>query len=153
MPSLTDLNIHGYKAHALAIEANINFTNPTNYSATVPFFDINILTNGTLLGNATVENVSVVPGRNENVHVRAKWDPLSLSGESGVKVGRELLSQYVSGMCSITNPLLILDSFGCSAFHWLIYIVRIQHHHHATYARGYRPGIAEAWENARTLRV
>ena len=75
----------------------VNITNPTNYSATVPYIDINILNNGTLLGHATAQNVSVIPGRNENIAVKALWDPVTPSGKHGLDVGRELLSQYISG--------------------------------------------------------
>ena len=98
---MKDLRIRGSNRHSLDIEAVISFTNPTNYSAVVPFFDINILTNGTLLGNATAKNIRVVPGRNENLAVSARWDPQKLSGKEGLDVGTELLSQYVSGAISL----------------------------------------------------
>lgn len=78
----------------------VNFTNPTEYSATVPFVDINILTNGTLLGHATAKDVTVVPGLNTNMLVTAIWDPLSLGGEQSHRVGVEFLSQYISGSWS-----------------------------------------------------
>ena len=104
---MKDLRVHGSSRHSLDIEAVVSFTNPTNYSATIPFFDINVLTNGTLLGNATAKNVKVVPGRNENLLVSAKWDPQNLSGKEGLDVGRELLSQYVSGAISLSKANFI----------------------------------------------
>jgi hypothetical protein len=76
----------------------VNITNPTEYSATVPFVDINILTNGTLLGHATARDVTVVPGVNTNILVTAVWDPRTMGGEEGHRVGVEFLSQYISGM-------------------------------------------------------
>ena len=75
----------------------MNLTNPTNYSATVPFVDINILANNTLLGHATVKNLYVGPGNNTNIPVTAVWDPSTLGGKKGAAVGREFLSQYISG--------------------------------------------------------
>ena len=82
---------------SLSIQAQVNFTNPTEYSAHVPFVSINILNNGTTLGQATTKDVVVVPGVNENMIVEALWDPLHLSGQTGRAIGRELLSQYISG--------------------------------------------------------
>lgn len=75
----------------------MNLTNPTNYSATVPYADINILTNDTLLGHATVRDLYIGPGNNTNIPVTAVWDPLTLSGKPSAAVGREFLSQYISG--------------------------------------------------------
>ena len=50
--------------------------------------------NGSMLGHATAEGVSVIPGPNNDILVKALWKP---DGKKGVAVGRELLSQYVSG--------------------------------------------------------
>ena len=59
--------------------------------------DINILNNGTILGHATAKDIVVTPGPNYNITVDAVWDPLTASGKIGKKVGKELLSQYLSG--------------------------------------------------------
>ena len=63
--------------------------------------NIQMLNNGSVLGNATVENVSVVPGPNNDILVKALWNP---EGKRGAKVGRELLSQYVSGIPLFHHP-------------------------------------------------
>lgn len=76
-------------------------TNPTEYSATVPFIDINISVNDTILGHATARDVSVVPGPNHDLAVIAVWDPSHKSGKKGAHIGSELLSQYISGMHEI----------------------------------------------------
>ena len=81
----------------LTIQARMNVTNPTEYSATVPYVNINLLSNGTIVGHATATNVSIVPGPNLDILVTALWDPKTPSGEKGLAVGRELLSQYISG--------------------------------------------------------
>lgn len=73
-------------------------TNPTEYSATVPFIDINISVNDTVLGHATARDVSVVPGPNHDLAVIAVWDPSRAGGKKGAHIGSELLSQYISGM-------------------------------------------------------
>jgi len=72
-------------------------TNPTEYAATVPFIDIHIMENGTLLGHATARDLHIVPGENNNLFVTAVYDPLTSGGEEAATVGRELLSQYISG--------------------------------------------------------
>ncbi|KAF2142445.1 uncharacterized protein K452DRAFT_326348 [Aplosporella prunicola CBS 121167] len=96
-PKVGGLRILDTTESSLTLEALVNFTNPTDYSATVPYADINLLTNGTVLGHVTARDIKVKPGNNTNVVVQAVWDPLSASGEEGRAVGRELLSQYISG--------------------------------------------------------
>lgn len=90
---------------AFRIAAKLNLTNPTNYSAIIPYVNVHLLSNGTLLGNATAKNVKVVPGHNDGIAITANWDPLTLSGERGAHVGKELLSQYISGVFILISPL------------------------------------------------
>ncbi|KAF1983026.1 hypothetical protein K402DRAFT_339257 [Aulographum hederae CBS 113979] len=97
-PKIGNLSIIDTNPSGLVLQAEVNFTNPTNYSATVPFVDIEILTNDTVLGHAKATDVLVVPGRNEKLIVQAVWDPLTYSGEKGKAVGKEILSQYISGL-------------------------------------------------------
>jgi len=97
LPKVGSLQILDTGKSSLTIHALVNFTNPTEYSAVVPYIDIHILTNGTLLAHATARGLSVGPGVNTNLPVTAVWDPLSMSGEDGRAVGIEFLSQYISG--------------------------------------------------------
>ncbi len=97
-PEVGALEILETSKTALTIRAKVNVTNPTEYSATVPFIDINISVNDTVLGHATARDVSVVPGPNQNLAVTAVWNPSHQSGKKGAHIGRELLSQYISGM-------------------------------------------------------
>ncbi|KAL2355592.1 hypothetical protein BJ546DRAFT_971070 [Cryomyces antarcticus] len=96
-PKLGNLKILDTGSSSITLQAEVNVTNPTEYSATVPYIDINILNNGTILGHATAKDVRVVPGPNENILVTAVWDPLISSGSKGQAVGKEFLSQYISG--------------------------------------------------------
>ena len=96
-PQLGSLRILETTRSTLFLEAKINVTNPTEYSAIVPYVNIKLLSNGTEIGHATARNVSVVPGPNHNILVEALWDPLTPSGQEGVARGKELLSQYISG--------------------------------------------------------
>ena len=96
-PEIGSLKLVKTTPSSFLLELKANLTNPTNYSATVPFVDINIFSNGTLLGHATVRDIQVGPGRNENITVQTTWDPLGLSGEVGKNMSRELVSQYISG--------------------------------------------------------
>ncbi|KAF2013776.1 hypothetical protein BU24DRAFT_394790 [Aaosphaeria arxii CBS 175.79] len=82
---------------SITIGAMANLTNPTNYSATVPYVNINILVNDTIVGQAVGENISVHPGNNTNIAVKIVWDPFTHSGDKGKAIGAEFLSQYVSG--------------------------------------------------------
>ncbi|KAL9611368.1 MAG: hypothetical protein Q9167_003987 [Letrouitia subvulpina] len=96
-PKVGDLEILGTTKSSVTFEAKVNITNPTEYSATVPFVNIHMLVNDTILGHATAENISVVPGPNCNIPVIAVWNPSKKGGRTGFRIGEELLSQYVSG--------------------------------------------------------
>ncbi|TEY43635.1 hypothetical protein BOTCAL_0366g00100 [Botryotinia calthae] len=92
-----DLKIFNTGRTSINLQAKINFTNPTEYTARIPYVNIHILNNGSIIGDATVRDISVSRGNNTNVLVEATWDPMTFGGEKGRKIGRELISQYVSG--------------------------------------------------------
>ena len=96
-PEVGGLRILETGKSSLLLEAMVNMTNPTIYSADVPFVNISISVNDTVVGHATAEELSVVPGRNENIRIEARWHPLEAGGQPGLDVARELLSQYISG--------------------------------------------------------
>ena len=89
-PKIGGLEIIETTSKTLTLQARVNITNPTDYSAKVPFVDINLLVNDTVLGHGSAENVSVVPGPN-SILVTAIWKPANKT------VGRDFLSQYISG--------------------------------------------------------
>lgn len=92
-----DLQITNTGRTSINLQASINFTNPTEYTARIPYINIHILNNGSVIGDATVRDINVLRGNNTNVLVQATWDPVKFGGENGRKIGRELISQYVSG--------------------------------------------------------
>jgi hypothetical protein len=96
-PQIGDLEILETTKSSLRLQAKVNLTNPTVYSAHIPYVNIHILHNDTLVGHATAENIDVVPGNNTNLLVEALWSPFDLGGRNGSEVGRNLLSQYISG--------------------------------------------------------
>ncbi len=120
LPEVGSLEIVDTGLKTLSIKAQVNFTNPTKYSAHVPYANIHILKNGTVLGHASVRDVTIVPGANDNIPVQALWDPSS-GGLKGQHIGKELLSQYISGeiLWSHTSSVLISKSAS-----------RIQHNSH-----------------------
>ena len=100
MPEVGSLEILETTSSSVFLQARINITNPTEYSAIVPYVNIQMLNNGSILGHATAENIAVVPGSNSGILVKALWNP---DGKKGSVVGRELLSQYVSGMSPLAT--------------------------------------------------
>lgn len=91
------LKITGPSKDTLSIDAKVNFTNPTDYSVDIPYFNINILSNGSVMGNTTVRNMKLVPGHNADVAVEATWDPLGQGDKKAKAIGKELLSRFISG--------------------------------------------------------
>lgn len=96
-PTVGNLTVRSTSKTSLSLQASVNFTNPTEYSAWIPYVNIHILNNGSIIGDATVRNLHVRPGNNTNILVEATWDPSKFGGEAATKIGRELLSQYISG--------------------------------------------------------
>ncbi|TVY73459.1 hypothetical protein LSUE1_G003340 [Lachnellula suecica] len=96
-PKVSDLKILSTTQTSLDFEALVNFTNPTEYTAHIPFINIHVLNNGSILGDATARNINVVKGNNTNVLVQATWDPTKRGDGNARKIGRDLLSQYISG--------------------------------------------------------
>ena len=92
-----DLRILETSSKALTIQAHVNFTNPSIYTAFVPSFGVNILKNGSVIGKTSTRNIHVDTGENFNVLVEATWDPLRFGGRTSSEIGVELLSQYISG--------------------------------------------------------
>jgi hypothetical protein len=107
-PKVGNLQIVGTSPTSLTLQLNVNFTNPTNYTASIPYFNINVLVNGTVLGQGVVRDSTMRPGNNTNLVVNVVWDPFTNSGEEGKVVGRELLSQYISGMFLQCTPPRLL---------------------------------------------
>ncbi|KAL1612394.1 hypothetical protein SLS60_000620 [Paraconiothyrium brasiliense] len=96
-PKIGNLSIVDTSRTSITLQASVNMTNPTNYSATVPYFNINILVNKTVVGQAVAKDIYVHPGNNTNILVTAVWEPYTHSGAKGKEIGRQLLSQYISG--------------------------------------------------------
>ena len=132
-PQVGSLRILETTRSTLSLEAKINITNPTEYSAIVPYVNIKMLSNGTEIGHATARHVSVVPGPNHNILVEALWDPLTPSGQKGLAQGKELLSQYISGQ----QPQL--DRCFAPTLHPITKSSRLQYIPHPRHPRRHDP--------------
>ncbi|KAK8077535.1 hypothetical protein PG996_003705 [Apiospora saccharicola] len=95
-PKIRSLRILDTTSTSITLQALVNVTNPTPYTASVPYINIHVLHNDTVLADSTVENLEIVKGDNTNILVTATWNP-SRSGKSGHQIGRDLISQYLSG--------------------------------------------------------
>ncbi|GKT57071.1 pre-rRNA processing protein [Colletotrichum tofieldiae] len=95
-PQVGDVKIISTSSSSMTIEALVNITNPTPYTAVVPYVNIHIVRDGFVLGSATAENMKVVRGMNTNLVVRADWNPAA-GGEASRKVASDMISEYLSG--------------------------------------------------------
>ncbi|KAI0131270.1 hypothetical protein F4814DRAFT_405442 [Daldinia grandis] len=95
-PKVGSLRILDTTSDSITLQALVNVTNPTLYTAYIPYANIHVLSNGSIIGSATVEDLNIDKGPNSNILVTAKWNP-PMGGAHGRKVGRELISQYLSG--------------------------------------------------------
>ncbi|OAL32620.1 hypothetical protein AYO20_07930 [Fonsecaea nubica] len=88
MPEIKGMEVVATSETSLTLQARVNVTNPTDYSAKIPYCNVSIWVNDTRVGYAWATSQQVVPGPN-NLTANASW-------EVG-KIGREWLSQYISG--------------------------------------------------------
>ncbi|KAI0972860.1 hypothetical protein F4678DRAFT_427170 [Xylaria arbuscula] len=95
-PKIGSLRVVDSSADSLTLQALVNVTNPTAYTAYVPFFNIHFVANNTILGDSTIQNIDIRAGNNTNLLVTATWSPAK-QGRYGRGVGRNLISQYLSG--------------------------------------------------------
>jgi len=79
-----ELEILDTTPEKLIFAAMVNVTNPTEYSARIPYVNISMSSNGTDLGFATAEGLSIVPGTNS----------IRITSSFG---GRDFISRYLSG--------------------------------------------------------
>ncbi|KAG8632064.1 hypothetical protein KVT40_001204 [Elsinoe batatas] len=96
-PSVGQLQILDTTKTSLTLSALVNFTNPTDYSASLSYVDIQLWKNGSVLGHGTIQHVQIKPGNNTNIPVIAVWDPLTMGGPAAHQVGIDFLSQFISG--------------------------------------------------------
>ncbi|KAI0549471.1 hypothetical protein F4679DRAFT_546240 [Xylaria curta] len=95
-PKVGSIRVVDSSTNSITLQALVNVTNPTPYTAHVPFVNVHIVANGSVLGDGTIQDVDIVAGNNTNLLVTAKWNPRDGGSESR-KIGRDLISQYLSG--------------------------------------------------------
>ena len=91
-PQIGQLRVVDTSKSSVTLQARVNVSNPTDYSAHIPFMNISMSNNDTVLGYGIAKDVDVVPGNNTNLLVNALWMP------ENDTVGRQFLSQYISGL-------------------------------------------------------
>lgn len=96
-PLVDDVRILNTSDTGVTMQARVNFTNPTPYTAFIPQLNVHLLGHGKVLGEATATNINLELGNNTGNMIEATWDPLRFSGRHGHIVGRRLLSDYLSG--------------------------------------------------------
>jgi len=94
---------------AIYLEALVNLTNPTPYSAQIPYLTVHVAKNNTIVGDATIRDVNITTGNNTDILVSAIWSPAD-GGPKARKVGVDLISQYLSGFNTTVDIQLHKDS-------------------------------------------
>ncbi|KAL4889001.1 hypothetical protein BDV59DRAFT_122716 [Aspergillus ambiguus] len=96
-PQVESLELGASTVSSLVVKTKLNVTNPTSYSASVPFVDLLMFYNETKIAHITARDLSIVPGVNSDLSVNFTWSPFDLAGLDGANAGRDLLSRYISG--------------------------------------------------------
>lgn len=95
-PRVGKVRILDTTSTSMHLEAVVNLTNPTSYTAYVPYVNVHVAKNGSVVGSVTAKHLNITRGDLADVLVTATWNPLE-AGDTAGRVGRELLSQYLSG--------------------------------------------------------
>ena len=88
------------------MQALVNVSNPTPYTASIPYVSVYIFAQGHHIGEVVARDVDVQLGNNTDILVHATWDPASFGGEEARETGRRVLSDYISGK----NVSLVVQS-------------------------------------------
>ncbi|OJD18871.1 hypothetical protein AJ78_01126 [Emergomyces pasteurianus Ep9510] len=95
--AVENLEISHTTKSSILLATKLNLTNPTEYSANVPYINLQVVHNGTNVGHVTARNLTISPGFNSGIEISALWDPLHLGGKDGIAAGQDLISRYISG--------------------------------------------------------
>lgn len=101
MPTAKDLTVRDTTPHSMVLDIKVHAENPSPWSAVIPYANFHVFDDTFHLGNATVENVTIVPGEN-NFDVHIMWDPLGSGGPEAVEASEELIGKYISGQSPIS---------------------------------------------------
>ncbi|KAL4809029.1 hypothetical protein BDV18DRAFT_133774 [Aspergillus unguis] len=96
-PQVESFELGATTESSLLVKTMLNFTNPTPYSASIPFLDLLLIYNTSRIAHLTAKDVMIVPGANTGISVNLKWCPQELDGSLAMLAGQDLLSRYVSG--------------------------------------------------------
>jgi len=80
----------------LHMQVNVNISNPTPYTAFIPYVNAHVFKDGFKIGEAVARDVDLKLGNNTGMIARATWDPLTFGGPEAREAGQRLLSDYVS---------------------------------------------------------
>ncbi|KAL2809961.1 hypothetical protein BJX63DRAFT_423438 [Aspergillus granulosus] len=96
-PQVESLTLGDTTESSLTMKTTVKFTNPTQYSISLPFVDLLLVYNSTRIAHVTMKDAKIIPGTNTGILLDFRWSPLDLGGPSAVLAGQDLVSQYISG--------------------------------------------------------
>lgn len=108
-PRIGNIMILDTTPSSILLQALVNITNPTPYTASIPYVTAHITCNGSVIGDLVAEDLEINTGNNTNLLVRARWDP-SKGGAGAELIARDLISQYISGFNTTIGVLAHRDS-------------------------------------------
>lgn len=110
-PRVSDLAINDTTKTALSLIGKVNFTNPTPYSAYIPFASFHLASHGHRLAVAEVQEFHLVRGNVTDAAANVLWDPIELGGMQAQREGQRLISEYLSGKNTTISILCHRGSF------------------------------------------
>lgn len=96
-PRVGEIYIRNTTITTVLVESKVNFTNPTLYTADIPYVSVHLVSNGHVLATATVEGLQMHRGNITNANARVLWDPVGLGGPRAQAEANLLISNYLSG--------------------------------------------------------
>lgn len=96
-PHAREIRVLNTSETGMHMQALVNVTNPTLYTASIPYVNAHVFSHGHRIGEVTAENLDVKVGNNTNILVTAIWDPSTFGGDLARAAGQRLLSDYLSG--------------------------------------------------------
>lgn len=96
-PRVGEISIKTTTTTTILVEAIVNVTNPTPYTADIPYASVHLVSGDHVLGAVSVEGLQMQRGNITNISTSMLWDPIGHGGPGAQNEAKLLLSKYLSG--------------------------------------------------------
>ncbi|ODQ52900.1 hypothetical protein SAICODRAFT_71330 [Saitoella complicata NRRL Y-17804] len=95
-PKFEGMKLMGTTHSSITFGADARMNNTTPYGGVIPYMNVHLIYNGSVIGDATVRDLKVRAGEPFVAHGQAVFDPGHYGGKTAKEAGAKFISAYVS---------------------------------------------------------